>query len=180
MNNPMVLPILPRASVAPPESDDPEVWQPSWRCFCCHDSGWVRHPNLVIPDYEYNQDKNIVCQSPKCKASENLLSSPLIIDNPESFDFRFTPRICQEIDQIVREDFRKSAQSRQASIAQQKLIKSSNSLAQKMNLRSRDRTNEENDYAAENLMNAAFKLEAVNQQQVKEQVVDEDFVASCC
>lgn len=34
-------------------------WHPTWKCFCCHDTGWVR-PHLaamVIQKYNYIQDR---------------------------------------------------------------------------------------------------------------------------
>jgi hypothetical protein len=93
-----------------------EIWQPSWRCFCCHDTGEV-NPNLaklVIDGYRAGQDKIPRCQNLGCTAGEYL-------DSPSfsgAVDYRFTPEICQELDAIHREDWKKTTQTQAALIAQ--------------------------------------------------------------
>ena len=52
------LPLIPQL-----EEAEKEIFHPHWNCFCCQDSGFIQ-PHLVkkiIPDYNYNQDKNVAC-----------------------------------------------------------------------------------------------------------------------
>lgn len=97
----MNLPQLPRKAVHPQvEKQDKEIWRPSWKCFCCQDTGIV-HLNLaklVIPDYNWMRDCLPVCQSPKC----DLGSRWLHLGN-NNLDMRFTSVICQQLDMHERE-----------------------------------------------------------------------------
>jgi len=130
----MKLPKLPRQFVRREDKPgyQPEIWQPSWRCFCCHDTGTVNQhlAKLVIEEYNPNKDKIPRCQNPGCKAGENLdfLSSQVV-------DYRFTAAICQHLDSIHREDWRQSTQTK-AALIQEKIAQ----LAQQKSLRKRDRT----------------------------------------
>jgi hypothetical protein len=133
----MKLPKLPRQFVR--REDEPgyqsETWQPSWNCFCCHDSGKVNPhlAKLVIDEYDPNKDKIPRCQNPGCKAGENLdsLGSKVV-------DYRFTAAICQHLDSIHREDWRQTTQTK-AALIQEKIAQ----LAQKKSMSKRDRTPEE-------------------------------------
>ncbi len=83
-----------------------EVWQPSWKCYCCHDLGIVR-PHLVamvIDGYDYQHDKLPRCQNPGCSAGSTYDSSQL----SDCIDYRLSPAICQELDMIEREDWRQT------------------------------------------------------------------------
>jgi hypothetical protein len=130
----MKLPKLPRQFVRREDKPgyQPEIWQPSWRCFCCHDTGTVNQhlAKLVIEEYNPNKDKIPRCQNPGCTAGENLdfLSSQVV-------DYRFTAAICQHLDSIHREDWRQSTQTK-AALIQEKIAQ----LAQQKSLRKRDRT----------------------------------------
>jgi len=43
------------------ERPDRVVWEtPRWRCYCCHDTGVVQRPELIVEDYGIN-DPEIVC-----------------------------------------------------------------------------------------------------------------------
>ena len=64
----MDFPQLSRETTRPEEQKEKEIWQPSWKCFCCQDTGIV-NPHLVrlvIPDYSYNHDRLPICQAPGC------------------------------------------------------------------------------------------------------------------
>ncbi len=107
----------------------PELWQPSWNCFCCHDTGTV-NPHLakqVIEGYKLDKDKIPRCQNPCCNAGENLDS----LDS-DMVDYRFTSAICQQLDAIHREDWRQTTRIQSdlikekiADLAQQKSLKKS-------------------------------------------------------
>lgn len=51
------LPILPKK-----EEQDKEIWQPSWNCFCCQDTGQIQAHlvRLIIPDYNPNRDRIVL------------------------------------------------------------------------------------------------------------------------
>ena len=122
------------------QEDDPdydsEVWQPSWHCFCCHDTGEV-HPHLaklIIDRYELGKDKIPRCQNPGCIAGGHLDSSTL----KEMIDYRFTPDICQELDTFHREDWQQTRRI-QATLIAQKVAW----LAKSKSLRQADRTLDE-------------------------------------
>lgn len=127
------LPQLPRY-VAQPEKEeaDKEVWFPSWSCFCCHDSGFVRDLLVlsVIPDYNPLFDRPPVCQA-----------CPTGIDraNPDIHDLRFTRKTCVTLDKIERLNWTTSIK------AQQQLIVDTKALASKMAMPgTRDRTDNDN------------------------------------
>lgn len=129
---------LPREFIRKEDNPDyePEIWQPSWRCFCCHDTGEV-YPHLarfVIAGYELGKDKIPRCQNPGCTAGGHLDSSTL----NGMIDYRFTAVICQELDAIHREDWRQTTQMKAALVAQKVAL-----LARAKSLRERDRTPDE-------------------------------------
>ncbi|MBE9129644.1 MULTISPECIES: hypothetical protein [unclassified Coleofasciculus] len=113
----MTLPKLPRQFVRLEDSPDyeREIWQPSWRCFCCRDKGEVAPhlASLVVERYELGKDKIPRCQNPGCNAGENLDSL-----GKSMVDYRFTAAICQQLDVIHREDWRQTTQLKAACIAQ--------------------------------------------------------------
>lgn len=100
----MKLPRFTRQPIRPEvELEETEIWQPSWNCFCCEDTGQVTPPNaeLVIPDYDYKRDRLPICQSPGCGKSSRWAG----LGN-NNIDMRFTPAICQQIDMHQREVWR--------------------------------------------------------------------------
>lgn len=116
--------------------DGKEMWKPTWRCFCCHDTGKI-DPNLVrliIPDYNFDRDKIPICQN--CNAGSNWMHLEGMVDTRIDF------KICRRLDQHERENWK---QTRQAWFEQ--LTKSTGELSQKMSLRSRDRNQEEEQIA---------------------------------
>ncbi len=87
------------------EEQEKEIWQPSWKCFCCKDTGTV-HPHLaekIIPDYNPDRDRIPICQlSPAC-VRKSPCNSQLAKEN---FDMRFTQAICQQLDMFERTAWR--------------------------------------------------------------------------
>ncbi len=96
----MNLPQLPRQPIRPEvETEDAVIWQPSWKCFCCQDTGIVNFhlARLVVPDYDYNRDRLPICQSPECKKGSRWLHL-----GSANLDMRFTSAICQQLDMHER------------------------------------------------------------------------------
>ena len=106
----MKLPEIPPEPIR--DEDQPgyqkEIWQPSWRCFCCEDTGIVRSrlAAMVIRGYNSNRDRLPICQAPGCNAGVNWLHLE------GNIDMRLTAAICQELDRISREDWRQSTQQK--------------------------------------------------------------------
>ena len=82
------------------EKQPKEVWRPTWHCFCCEDTGYVRDVliKLVIPDYNSDKDRNVACRN----CDRVLIYAQAII---ESLDWRFTPDICAQLDRIYRDNW---------------------------------------------------------------------------
>src|SRR4028118_382741 len=99
---------LPREPMRPKEEPgvDKEVWQPTWKCFCCHDTGIVAShlATTVIEEYDLNRDKLPRCQNPGCTSGSYLDGDSLT----RSVDYRLTPAICQELDADERESWRET------------------------------------------------------------------------
>lgn len=94
-----------------PESEpnyDKRLWQPSWDCFCCHDTGFVidKLAAYVIEGYVGGQHKIAVCQASLCQAEigETLETSG-------SLDRRLTPEICDYLDSLEREEWARTLKS---------------------------------------------------------------------
>lgn len=125
----MSLPRLSRQPVRPDKeaSVDAEIWYPDWKCFCCHDTGIVRPKlaELVIPDYDYDRDFHPTCY--RCDVGS-------VYANCEEYDQRFNRGICSELDRIERDSWTATVKAKQQRILETKM------LAQKMNMRQRDRT----------------------------------------
>jgi hypothetical protein len=95
-------------------SADPEIWQPDWKCFCCHDRGIVHNylAKLVIDGYDANRDKLPRCQNPGCEAGQDYDSAVLTA----SVDYRLTPEICLELDAIERKNWQDYVQQRRQKV----------------------------------------------------------------
>ncbi len=112
----MSLPKLNRQPIRPEmetDAEDKEIWKPTWRCFCCQDTGIVRPllASLVIPEYDFARDLSVVCQNPRCSAGSDYRSN-------ENYDQRFTAGICSELDRLNREDWRRTVESQFAAFQQ--------------------------------------------------------------
>lgn len=106
----MKFPELPREPIR--REDEPgsekEIWQPSWRCFCCEDTGIVRSrlAALVIRGFNPNRDRLPICQAPGCNASAKWLYLE------GNIDLRLTAAICQEFDRISRAEWRQTTEQK--------------------------------------------------------------------
>lgn len=102
---------LPRQPLRP--RPDP-IWRPDWRCYCCHDKGYISRGlvQLVIPDYQPSIDKQPICQRPGCSAADRLQESLY-----PSFDFRFDAEICQELDRNERQGWAETIRYKKEQLA---------------------------------------------------------------
>ncbi len=131
------LPILEPLAVRPEElKKDKELWQPTWHCFCCQDTGKVQTSlvRLVIPNYDSNRDRFPICQN--CNHGHDW------IHLEGNYDSRLTPDICSKLDAIAREDWRQTTAAQFAKI-KQRIEEQSQVLADTKSLRTRARTGEE-------------------------------------
>jgi hypothetical protein len=87
------------------ENDDKEIWQPSWHCFCCQDTGLIyRHLiELIIPDFDPNRDRIPVCQC--CNKFDNYHLKEYGV-----LDLRFDLYICKKLDAIARDGWKRTTQ----------------------------------------------------------------------
>ncbi|MDJ0713892.1 MAG: hypothetical protein QNJ54_06700 [Prochloraceae cyanobacterium] len=135
------LPRLPRLVMnIAKQSEEKEIWQPKWNCFCCHDYGYVQ-PNLVrliIPNYDSDKDKMPLCQ--RCDAGERW-SSPEI---ESSLDMRFDSEICTRLDEIERQNWKETTQQKQRQLMQKAFVATEQVTK---SLRTRSRTPEERNCA---------------------------------
>lgn len=106
-----------------------EIWQPSWNCFCCHDTGIINQhlAVMVIDGYDSNRDKFPRCVNPGCKAGDHWDSEALT----GCVDYRINAATCQKLDAIEREGWRQTVRQKQINIQ---------ALATMMSLRKRERT----------------------------------------
>lgn len=132
----MNLPQLPRQIVRKEDAPgyEREIWQPSWKCFCCHDWGYVQ-PHLValvIPGYKFAIDTIAVCQNPDCLAADFGEAIEKILD------YRFNAAICQNLEAIEKENWRETLKKQH-----QKIEENIRKLAQSKSLRKRERNSTE-------------------------------------
>ena len=117
---------------------DAEFWQPKWKCFCCEDTGFVS-PRLVeriIPGYNPDEDRVPICH--RCDAADWAVNSP--IEMSLTLDWRFDKPLCQQLDQLNRQEWRKTAQQQQlANQPDPQVNEQIHQLSERMNLRSRGR-----------------------------------------
>ena len=91
-----------------------EIWQPDWRCFCCHDSGIIA-PHLaamIIDGYDPDKDKLPRCAAPGCGSGSQYDSEAL----RHSVDYQVDGATCQELGTIEREDWKRTIERKFANI----------------------------------------------------------------
>jgi len=116
---------------------EPEIWQPSWNCFCCEDTGLAKHAaELFIEGYKLEKQKFPVCQNPGCEAGVKFGQVP---DLQYSLDWRLEAWMCTEADRSQREVWREWALRQQ----QKRLALKIDLSTIGKNLRKRDRTSTE-------------------------------------
>ncbi len=76
------------------------AWKPTWKCFCCHDTGLVRDSLIkkVIKNYVSGRHKPVKCNASNCNIQ---LGETFYITN--TLDLRFTPKICDRLDSEERQ-----------------------------------------------------------------------------
>lgn len=100
------LPPIPMRKEDEPDYD-PEIWQPSWKCFCCEDTGIAKNAaEMFIEGYQSGKHKLPVCQYPGCEAGVKFGQVP---DLQYSLDWRLEAWMCEEADSSTRERWRKWA-----------------------------------------------------------------------
>ena len=135
MNN--HFPKLERLLLRPELEEQPKkVWRPTWHCFCCEDTGYVKNflIRLVIPDYDTDKDRNVACQN--CQRVS--IYAQAIID---SLDWRFTPDLCSELDRLEREDWARTVEKQ--SELRQRALELVDELAERKSISLRRRTPQE-------------------------------------
>jgi hypothetical protein len=102
---------IPRAPMRPEKEPGVEIelWQPDWKCFCCHDSGMIvpHLAALIIDGYDSNRDKFPLCVNPGCKAASKYDSEFW----DASVDRRIEPANCQQLDLLERESWERTVQA---------------------------------------------------------------------
>ena len=125
------------------EEDEPgyesESWKPTWKCYCCHDTGFVldRLAAHVIEGYESEKSK-----IPRCNASGCGAEVGEWLEKSGTLDFRLTPQICDRLSEMEKESWEQYRyQKHQNKRAALGLV---NNLAQSKSMRVRARSiNEE-------------------------------------
>lgn len=129
---------LPRAPLRPEKEPgaEIEIWQPDWKCFCCHDCGIiVSHlAALVIDGYDCFRDKLPRCSQSGCEAGSQYDSDAVA----PSVDYRIDAATCQQLDSIERNAWRKTVQAKA-----QRIQEATKALASQKSLRARDRSPDE-------------------------------------
>ena len=88
------------------EEDEPgyekESWKPTWKCYCCHDTGFVldRLAALVIEGYDAEKSK-----IPRCNASDCGAEVGESLENSGTIDFRLSADICDQLNQMEKESW---------------------------------------------------------------------------
>jgi len=139
------------------EAEDKEIWQPSWKCFCCHDTGRI-YPTLVrlvIANYDYDKDKIPICQN--CNAGSNWMHLQLMIDTRIDF------KICRHLDKFERENWKRTTQQ-QFEIIKKRVSLVTNEIAQAHSLTSANRTPNDD----REVVQRKAEIEAISPEQWKE------------
>ena len=78
-------------------------WRPTWKCFCCHDTGLVQYSLLrqIMPDYDDRRHKPVKCNASLC---ERELGEALYLT--QTLDLRLDSSVCDELDSIGRRCWR--------------------------------------------------------------------------
>ena len=94
-------------------------YMPEWKCFCCHDTGFVTYSliRLVIP--EYNADGKNREELPVCNRCGAKSSIPYAYN--DILDHRFTQETCEELHQFSIQDWQQSIERLNSQIQSAKL-----------------------------------------------------------
>ncbi len=76
------------------------AWKPTWKCFCCHDTGLVQELLIkkVIPRYVSGRHKPVECNATNCdiQLGRDLYKT-------ETLDRRFSAELCDRLDSDERQ-----------------------------------------------------------------------------
>jgi hypothetical protein len=122
-------------TVRPEEEKDKEIWQPSWNCFCCQDTGKVQAHlvRLIMPSYNYDRDRLPICQLCSCGDKLYHLTEFGVIDT------RFEMMLCKKLDKVAREEWRNATQE-QFAIAKKRIELATDEFSQNHTLTKKNRT----------------------------------------
>ena len=114
------------------------AWRPTWKCFCCHDTGLVQYSLLrqIMPDYDDRRHKPVKCNASHC---DRELGEALYWT--QTLDLRLDSSVCDEIDSIGRQYWRDWEKEQHQS--RKKALKRANSDNLTGNLRSVKRSADE-------------------------------------
>ncbi len=88
------------------EEDEPgyakESWKPTWKCYCCHDTGFVldRLASLVIDGYDAEKSKIPRCNATSCGAEVGLY-----LEESGTLDNRLSAEVCDRLSEMERESW---------------------------------------------------------------------------
>ncbi len=75
------------------------AWKPTWKCFCCHDTGLIQELLIkkVIPRYVSGRHKPVECNATHCdiKLGRDLYKT-------ETLDRRLSAELCDRLDRDER------------------------------------------------------------------------------
>ncbi len=82
-----------------------ESWKPTWNCYCCHDTGFVldRLSSQIIPGFNSEQHKTLLCNASRCNASRDKVSLTLIEQG--NFDTRLNSGVCDRLHEMEKESW---------------------------------------------------------------------------
>ena len=130
---------------------DKEIYQPSWDCYCCRDTGIaINAARIIIKGWKLESQKIPVCQRDGCEAGEKLANHA----DPQvqaSLDWRLHSDICSQVDSYERAARIESAKKEQSG---EKVIDFSTVVK---SLRSRPRSQQEQELAQRNHLESRGK-----------------------
>ena len=88
------------------EEDEPgyeaESWKPTWKCYCCHDTGFVldRLASYVIEGYD--AEKSLI---PRCRAKGCDAKVGLNLEESGTLDLRLSSEVCDRLAEMEKESW---------------------------------------------------------------------------
>ncbi|MBW4600503.1 MAG: hypothetical protein KME29_13125 [Calothrix sp. FI2-JRJ7] len=138
-----ILPIPVRTELTPKPEGEEIFKMPTWKCFCCHDTGWVRPhiAKLVIAEYDSNRDRTPVCQG--CEQGRQWFHLKGNIDT------RLHQITCKELDKWERDNWEETVRTQFEKLLKNKdfVDESVSHIATAKSLRQRARISSEQSYA---------------------------------
>ena len=79
-----------------------ESWKPTWKCYCCHDTGFVldRLASLVIEGYDSEKSKIPRCNATNCGAEVGVY-----LEESGTLDCRLSSQVCDRLSEIEKESW---------------------------------------------------------------------------